>query len=491
MKHLLLLIATLCLALCVQAQVDPSVKYIQLKPTPRITPAVRPAGQVTAQPGTATPGGNTPPPTAEIDTERKGPSNTTFGEWQRKIKGDYNFDLGYNFVNINRTIFRDANPKSGYFYYLPEGYTLNWSVESGYAFHVNFLSAGADGRGNVIVTAELKPNITSRDMELAKLLLQQDLAVETEKTFKDLISMPLASAPKVSFNQQFGEAISNVQVNISSDFLRPITISWKMDRVDDLLSGLFNNIGLNGQIIIEPAGENMPSEITIPITLKLDAPETFGRLEPSGNWRTTWANPTPYPLTMKYLHVLRMDKYNGNKPVVYTWSMDNQNVPEKASVKFDASSVPVWLETDPTVKKMWFDYQVVPCQSCNTTVKESIVRGTSSRRVNKVDFTLLTPLSATGTAMMKIQVRSFQADPNGLSKVQMPTITVKSDNTSVSPGELIIPEGQGPDFEYMIDLYKEDGTKYSAAQWTRCTSLEVVIGKKQIGELIPEFSNLR
>ncbi|TAE53994.1 MAG: hypothetical protein EAZ89_07000 [Bacteroidetes bacterium] len=429
--------------------------------------------------------------TVQLDTERKGPTNLTFGEWQMLIRSDYNFGAGHNFVNINRTVYRDANPKSGYFYYLPAAYTLNWSKESGYAFHVNYLTAGPDGRGNVIITAELKPNITQKDLELARLLLKRDLSDESEKTFKDLISMPLAGSPKVSFKQQFGEAISDVQINVSSDFLRPITLSWKMDRVDDLLSAMFNNIGLNGEIIISPGGENMPSEITIPITLKLDSHETFGLFEPASGWRSGWTNPAPYPIKLKNLHVLRLDKYNGDEPRVYTWDLGGKEVPEKAKVQFDASLVPAWIDTDPLVKKMWLEYTVVPCISCNNTVKDGLIRGTSGRRVNKIEFTLLTPLSSTGTSLMKIKTRSFQADPNGLSKVQHPTLTVNADNSSVTGGELFVSEGEAVDFEYMIELYKSDGTKYASPVWQRSNSLEVIIGKKQIQEMIPEFKNLK
>ncbi len=483
-------VLTVLLGFCFSAalaQETQPAKYIKIQRTPGV---FAPAGDArTLPPGTTTP----PPanPNVETDTERRGPTNMTFGEWKRKIRGDHNFPLDYNFVNINRTIYRDGNPKSGYFYYLPEAYTLNWSAEGGYAFHVNYLSAGENGRGNVIVTAELKPNITRNDLELAKTLLQKDLAAETEKAFKDLLSMPLATAPKVVFKQQFGEAISNVQVNVSSDFLKPITLSWKMDRVDDLLSGMFNNIGLNGDLIIEPAGENMPAEITIPIVLKMDHPETFGRFEPTASWRTGWTNPTPYPVKLRYLHVLRLDPHQGNAPVVYTWAMGDKEVPEKAKAQFDASLVPTWLDTDPTVKKMWFDYLVIPCQSCNAAVRESIIRGTSSHSLNKVEFTVLTPLAATGTHMMKIKVRSFQADPNGLTKAQFPTLTITSDNSTVVAGELVIQEGKMPDFEYLIELYKQDGTKYASPEWRKSNSLEVVIGKKQIQEMIPEFANLK
>ena len=110
--------------------------------------------------------------------DRKGPTNITYAEWQIDIDTDHSFDADFAYVNINRTIFRDENKKSGVFYYLPNAYSLNWDKESGYAFNVCYLSADDSGRGKVIITAELKPNITKADIELAKVLLKQNIKSE-------------------------------------------------------------------------------------------------------------------------------------------------------------------------------------------------------------------------------------------------------------------------------------------------------------------------
>lgn len=429
--------------------------------------------------------------TDTVDKSRKGPTNITYGEWQLQIGSDYNFGADYPYVNINRTIYRDVNPKSGYFYYLPAKYSLNWNPERGYAFYVNYLSADENGRGSVVITAELKPNISRKDLEIAKELLLESLKKEPDQVFVDLISMPLAETPKVAFKQQFGEKLNEIQVNVSSDFLQPITVSWKMDRVDDLFAALFNNIGLNGELVITPGGENMPASITIPMTLKLDSHETFGVFEMDAGWRTKpWANASPYPVKLKNLHVLRLDKSTG-RPFIYTWDMASKEIPEKAQAKFDASLVPTWVDSDPLTKKMWLEYAVVPCNSCNATVKDQIVRGTSSRRMNNLEFTILTPLASTGTQLMKIKVRSFQADPNGLSKVNLPTLTITQDGAVLSGGQLFIPDGAKPDFEYFIELYKEDGTKYESEIWQKSSNLDVVIGKTQIQQLIPAFKSIK
>jgi hypothetical protein len=136
---------------------------------------------------------------------------------------------------------------------------------------------------------------------------------------------------------------------------------------------------------------------------------------------------------------------------------------------------------------MWMDYTIKPCVACNNAVKEKIIKGTSGSRVNRIEVTVLTPLEFTKAEMIKIKIRSFQADPNGLSKANLPTLTINKDGTTVSGGELFIPEGASPDFEYWVQVYMADGTRYESDNWKKSSDLEVVIGTSQIRELISHF----
>ncbi|MEZ4776216.1 MAG: hypothetical protein R3D00_23785 [Bacteroidia bacterium] len=437
------------------------------------------------------------PKEEDEDKERQGPANLPF-EILNQISADHEFESNNGILNIFRKVYRDANPLSGYYYYLPAEYNLNWRQDRGgeYAFYVTFKAATGSGRGEAVVTAELKPNITRKDIDIAKELLMQDIKndpVAKMHPVSNLVSMPLASPPKISFAQiqNYGVNPADIIVRTPTDFLDPIVISWKMERVDDLLLALFNNVGLNGNLTLEPDGEGMPA-IEIPINLKIDDPKTYGKFEMEGSsWRTNgWQNATDYPVVMKNLHVLRLKNTGGTlQSNIYTWRMGNAEVPEKASAKFDTNLVPAWLDNDPTIKRIWIEYAVQPCQSCNQAVRDKILGGVSSNQINAIDITTLSPLSFSGAKMMRIRIRSHQADPSGLSKVDLPTITISQDFATASGGQLFIDQGQKPDYEYLITLYMSDGTKYESDNWQKSSDLEIVIGEKQIRDQISHFRN--
>lgn len=429
-----------------------------------------------------------------VDPERRGPANLPF-EILNQITSDHEFEANNGILNIFRKVYRDANPQSGYYYYLPAEYNLNWSEDSGeYAFYINFKGADEKGRGEAVITAELKPNISRKDLEIANQLLKLDIEnneVEKKYGVKELVSMPLAAPPSISFSQisNYGVNPEDIIVRTPTDFLDPIVISWKMERVDDLMGALFNNVGLNGNITLEPDGQGMPA-IEIPINLKIDDVKTFGRFElEAGSWRSEgWQNKTDYPLALKNFHVLKMKKVgNAYKPYIYTWKMGNTEVPEKARVKFDAGLVPEWLDSNEDVERIWLEYSVKACMSCNKKVRNKILGGVASNQINNIEITTLSPLEFTGAQMMKIKIRSHQADPNGLRKVNLPTITLNADFQNLSGGQLFINEGEKPNFEYFIQLYMADGTKYESDGWLKSNELEIVIGEKQIREMISRF----
>jgi hypothetical protein len=135
------------------------------------------------------------------------------------------------------------------------------------------------------------------------------------------------------------------------------------------------------------------------------------------------------------------------------------------------------------------EYTVKPCRSCDFRVKDEIIGGLNRTRVANIEFTVLTPLSFSGGQMMKIKIRSFQADPSGKAKVDMATITVNQDGQTYSGGRLYVPDGQDPEFEYFIQIYKEDGTVYKSDNWKKTSELEVVLGTKQLKALISDLNN--
>jgi hypothetical protein len=304
----------------------------------------------------------------------------------------------------------------------------------------------------------------------------------------ELIAVPMAQSPDVSFTNlsQFGVEAKDISIRAPSDLTDAIYISFSTSRIDDLMGMFFNNIGLYGDVIVYPAGEGMPESIRIPFNLKIDDAGTFGQfeLQPSG-WRNGWENKTDYPVVLSRMNVLRKETTGAYK--IYTWTLGDKEIPEKATVKFDASLVPAWIDTHPNVVKMWIDYTVKPCIFCNGNVKDKIVRGTASSRVNNIEVTILSPLEFTQAELIKIKLRSLQADPNGREKINLPTLTIDKDGATHSGGQIFIPDGGSPDYEYFIQVYMKDGTKYESDAWQKSDDLELVIGTSQIKAAVSHF----
>ena len=505
-KIILFLLITVALSKGSQAQVQKGSSGAKKVNITRRSPVLEREGRVITTGTTATPaedkpqdnGNQNPPPPPPVETnndsldntrERHGPANIPFNV-NSQIDTDMDWS-GENVINVFNTIYRDGNRKSGYYYYLPGSYTLGWTQGTGqYEFTATYNAAGKEGRGQTTVTAILKPKLGGNELKIIKDLLQKNLKGKPEESYgiTDLIPIPMAQAPEISFSNlsQFDVEAKDISIRAPSDLNDPIYISFTTSRIDDLMGMFFNNIGLYGDVIVYPAGEGMPASIRIPFNLKIDDPKTFGAFQlPPNAWRTGWQNKTDYPVMLNNYHILRKEK-NGDYRI-YTWEIGDVEVPEKARVKFDASLVPAWIDTNPSIVKMWMDYTIKPCNTCNSTVKDKIIKGTTGSRVNNIEITILTPLAFTKAELIKLKIRSFQADPNGRTKVDLPTITITKDGATLPAGQLFVPDGATPDFEYLVQVFMPDGTRYEAEHWKKSSDLDMVIGSNQIKELISHF----
>lgn len=433
-------------------------------------------------------------PNYEPSKERLGPDNNRTYDVYSQINSDFDFKE-VKVLSINRTIFGDENRPSGYYYYYPTEYNLAWTANTGeYDISINYGIADGSSMGRTTVTAILKPNFSRKDWRIAKDLLRRNLSnkEESKHGITDLIPIPMAQPPEVDFDNlgQFGVDQNHISIRVPSDLSDPIYLSFTTDRIDELMSMFFNDVGLYGDVIIYPSGKNMPSSIRIPFNLKLDSPKTFGKFELAGsNWRTSgWQNATDYPVILTHLHVMKRER--GGNIGIYTWETGGVEIPEKAKASFtNAASLPSWIDNSSSVERIWLEYTVKSCRSCDFRVKDEIIGGVNRTRVANIEFTVLTPLDFSGGHMMKIKIRSFQADPSGKSKVDLPTLTVTRDGETVSGGRLYVPDGQNPEFEYFIQIYKEDGTVFKSDSWKKSNELEVVLGTKQIKSLISSLDN--
>jgi hypothetical protein len=428
------------------------------------------------------------------DKERRGPTNLPF-EVGYAIESDFDF-AGDKVINIWNSIYRDDNILSGYYYYLPASYTLSWSAsEKKYDFQVTYGEAKSDGTSPVTVTATLKPKLSKKDLQIAKEILLQNLKGKPEEKYgiKELIPMPMAEPPKIDFTNllQFGITEKDMFIRAPSNLIDPVLITFTTTRIKELMAVLMDDIGLYGSVVVSPDGKDMASTIKIPFNLKIDAPQTLGKIEIQGTpWRSEgWRNITDFPLKVTAMHVLTRE--NAGLYKIFTWKTGDIEVPDGALLKFDASAMPNWIDNNPKTVKIWLDYGIIKCESCKSSVKKQIVKTVLEKETllqEKININVMSPIAFTKAAFIKVNLRSFQTSQTSNIKSDMESIRIKADNTDIPAGTLFVKSGSSIDFEYQLQVYMSDGKNHDS-QWQRSTSNELIISKEQIKTLVPFFKN--
>lgn len=389
-------------------------------------------------------------------------------------------------TKLSPLVFRDQNPNSGIFYFIPRAYHVYWDPDQGYGMRMLYGEAARDGQeGDVLMSMLMDAKVGNDDVQFARELLQAYQARHPEVRFTELRQLPIEEPPKISLagdlQHQYNISPDKIAIISISDVLGQIKVSWITDpRTRNFMKlALEENVGINGTVSFKPAGGGNTST-DIPIEINLADPATFGDLR----WRRgqTIRNQTPYPMRLKYLHALTIVN---NVPTVYSWGLDNTTVPPQAQVEIDGSPIPAWL--DGRAKRIWIDYTPIEnCQPCDEQVISAITNGVGDRAASQITFRTLTPLADVGAYEISLRVRSKYFDPRGRDMQEKPPIVLNADNRDFTVGPFYSP-GTPPDaargehlFEYFIEVTMPDGTSHSSTRWMPADSLRVPIGKAQI-----------
>ena len=321
------------------------------------------------------------PTQEQISKGAKGPGNMAITLWD-EIRSDpeVNFDSsqGYKITDIHLEIFPDENENSGYFYYLPASYGLQWDRESSYQLKMLYGSA-TDGAGETMVNMFLTitPSVSSAERNLVEALVQ-DYAKRNGKPFEKLHPLPLKEAPKADISNvlmQYGVAEDKI-FTTATNLFDPIQISWSIPsgNAEDLMAAL-KEIDIKGSLSLNPYGTLTPLRIRINISLKDD--RTLGRIILRENvWRNQLLkNEMPFPIRLKYIHALFLNQEDSGKttPYIYSWDLGNQDVPVLASVNFNAESIP--LMVDRGAQRIWVEYSVPDCPECMDKIFDELISG--------------------------------------------------------------------------------------------------------------------
>lgn len=429
---------------------------------------------------------------SETDSGAKGPDNNPLPLFE-DLRITRDFEFPYEITNISMDIFPDKNPESGIFYYMPAAYHLRWTPDDGYAFRILYGTASSESAGQVRMTATLSPDISKKEIDLITKLLTSYVSRNPGMKFTKLRMIPISEEPGVSFpaelNSQYEITAEKVSVNIASSLREPFQVGWATDNntKDEMQVSLLERTGIQGMMSIKPQSEYLPV-IKIPVVITLADSRTIGRIDLENKmWRTTpWKNQTPYPLKLKYIHMLLVkDDATKSTPVIYSWSLNDLTVPVSSSVSFDASNVPSWVDDPDMAQRIWIEYSVLDCDDCDRAVINKITGGTFGASTRKVTFETFQLFENLDAQFIQIKVRSRQADPKGEKLVELDPVRIYRDNEMVESGQLYVPLNTELAFEYYITVVMKNGNSYKTTDWLSSGEQEIYLGLDAVKNAIP------
>lgn len=429
--------------------------------------------------------------------EAQGPDNKNQISLWDNLATDIDFEFPYEITNIRMDVYPDKNLNSGVFYYLPSAYHLQWNMNEGYQFKMLYGTAKTDETsGDVRMAGVLTPSISKNESALIKSLVQSyvnnNKSIYTNKNI-DLKIMPIKSIPTISLSSglqsQYEISEDKINVTISSTINNPIDVSWTVDnRVkEEIQVALSEGVGIQGTMVVVPDSETIPEQL-IPVRITLSDTRTIGKLKlQPNNWRTkNWVNQTPFPLKLKYIHALVNDKVNGRYiPMVYSWDLNNTEVPSKSKVEFNSSSMPKWI--DSKTERIWIDYTIDDCNSCVNKIMDKLTGGTSGGKTKTINFKSFKIFEETKASSIEIYVRSLQADPKGKNVIKLTPIIIENDLSAISAGPFYLQESSELKYEYKLKLITSDGVEYIMDDWQSSNEENVNLGMHTLKKTISNF----
>lgn len=419
---------------------------------------------------------------AEQNLGVRGPNANDRHDLMEVVQTDVTLEAS-QLLNVSSRLFRDQEPKTGYFYFLPETYHLEWLADRGrYDMAMLYLAATTPGTaGEVQMAAGLTAGVDPEEIRVAKALLDAYCYQTSCGVTPVLRSFPIdVGRVAVSFAGTLSlfkiPADKVVPVGLSSA-LADLRLVWSTDPVTkENLQLVLEQSGLDGSVTFTPPGTDQGGQL-VPVHIKLADPGSFARLRWQRN--QAWRNPTPYPVRVKYLHALVTD--TGSKPTVYSWNLGGARVAPGGRVECDAREVPAWI--DAKAVRMWVDYTVdEDCASCSQQALKDITGGVTSVSASQITFHTMNPIAEMGAYEVAVRVRSKRFDPEGRETTEM-SVVLKADNQDFTVGPFYAGEaGRSSDvlFEYFLTVAMADGTEHEAQRWIPSRDLRVLIGRSQI-----------
>ncbi len=405
-------------------------------------------------------------------------------------------------LRIHYEVFGDENPATGYFYFVPARYDLAWDPRGQYEMTTIYGMAGqASAEGEVFMAARLQSGVDAVELAVVRRLLaayaRRHSGEDGIVRVRELRPLPLMASSDVALfggaSNEFTVAADAINVQGITDSLAAMDVSWATDvrRLLNLESLLRTGAGIRGSITFHARGE-VAFERSIPLEIDVASPDTFGRIPFDRG--AGFSNGTYYPLQLHYLHALVIHPRGGggiqrHDPVVYSWSLTDASLAPGAQVRWNAWTVPPWLEERALL--MWVDYSVDgSCEPCDERVFDArFIPPPPSTR--PVVFTTGDAFEATGAERISVVLRSPFLDPQRERIAQAPAVALEEDGVEYPIAQLFLTDreftgagAQEPFYEYRLEVVMRDGRVFESLEWSPSRSLDVLLGSAVIEQAL-------
>ncbi len=336
----------------------------------------------------------------------------------------------------------------------------------------------------------LDAGIDPAEIEVARSLLRAQRLRRALPSFSGLSRIPIQEVPQVELaadlEQLFDIPADKVRAAGVSDPLGRLDLALTTDSVtkENLQLALLEGGGLGGRVRLQPVGDQVGNQ-AIPFSIDPSSRANFPRVY----WRpgTTWQNQLPYPVLLRYLHVLRLEN---QRPVVYSWSLGERQVPRGASLEIDPTPIP--KRALDGALQVWLDYVLEDsCGQCEEEILAAVTSGVSTVASSEIVFRTLSPLADTGAVEIALEVRSRFFHPRSRELRTQPLLILDQDGGSFPMGPIYsadqqeLGEAAGQHlYEYRLRLVMPDGTLYDSPRWVPASALYQPIGTVQLEEAL-------
>jgi hypothetical protein len=430
---------------------------------------------------------------SQQDKTPQGPANEPLSFWGDFIYSDVDFESQMKVSNVSLNIYPDKNKYSGIYYYLPIAYDIKYDREKGYAFNMDYGTSRNDGAENKVrMSGTLVSGISLNEIKFIDNMMEAYRKQNPNVKLEKALPLPIADMPVITLGDELKNfGITNVNINNANSVSEPIEFSWMTDGTTaaELENLLKVNSGIIGKIKFKPQGTELPVQ-EVPARIRLIDENTFGRfaMMPQDFRTKNWRNETPFPVKLKYVHLMTIVKDNQGKdgPVIYSWDLGDLHVPPKVQVKFDAATVPQWLDNYKGVPaRIWLDYSVVDtCSSCSEAVFSKIISSTTKPQLSDVVFRVIPFFEEYKISYLDIQMRSTQAEPSGKTEITFPSVHITQDGKDYTAGRIYVPAGTEPSLQYRVTAVTKDGAEHTSG-WLPRNLLSIPFGSFQLTEQFP------